>query len=95
MTMLPLAERAFMTPRVLCKDLGDEAILLDLETETYFGLNAVGNRLFKLLTGPGTIGDAFEAMFAEYDVPPQVLERDMRALIDDLVGRGLVRIGSA
>ena len=72
-----LDERAFATPRVLCKDLGDEAILLDLETETYFGLNAAGSRLFKLLTTTPTIRDAFAAMLDEYDVTPDELERDI------------------
>jgi len=88
-----LDERAFATPRVLCKDLGDEAILLDLETETYFGLNPAGNRLWRLLTTAPTIRDAFEVMLEEYDVAPDELERDMGALIEDLVGRGLLRIG--
>ena len=90
-----LDERAFLTPRVLCKDLGDESILLDLETETYYGLNEVGSRLLKLLTTGKTIRGAFESMLEEYEVPPEELERDIRALIDDLVGRGLVRIGNA
>jgi len=90
-----LDERAFATPRVLCKDLGDEAILLDLETETYFGLNAAGSRLFKLLTTTPTIRDAFAAMLDEYDVAPDELERDMGALIADLVDRGLLRTGNA
>jgi hypothetical protein len=88
-----LDERAFATPRVLCKDLGDEAILLDLETETYFGLNAIGSRFWKLVTTAPTIRDALDAMLEEYDVAPDELERDLRALIDDLVGRGLLRIG--
>jgi hypothetical protein len=85
--------RAFATPRVLCKELGDEAILLDLETETYFGLNAAGSRLWKLLTTAPTIRDAFDVMLLEYDVDPGELERDMGALIEDLVGRGLLRTG--
>jgi len=87
--------RTFPTTRVLCKDLGDEAILLDLETETYFGLNAAGRRLWSLLTTAPTIRDAFEAMLEEYDVSPDELERDMTALIEELVGRGLLRIGNA
>jgi len=90
-----LDERAFATPRVLCKDLGDEAILLDFETETYFGLNAAGTRLFSLLTTAPTIRQAFDVMLEEYDVDPDELERDMSALIDDLVRRGLLRIGHA
>ena len=90
-----LEARAFATPRVLCKDLGDEAILLDLETETYFGLNAAGRRLWSLLTTAPTIRDAFDVMLEEYDVSRDELERDMTALIDELVGRGLLRIGNA
>lgn len=92
---LSLDDRAFATPRLLCKDLGDEAILLDLETETYFGLNEAGNRLFKLLTSTGSIREALDAMLAEYDVAAEQLERDTCALIEDLVARGLLRIGSA
>jgi len=88
-----LDERAFATPHVLCKDLGDEAVLLDLETETYFGLSPVGSRFWKLLTTTPTIRDAIAVMLEEYDVAPDELERDMGALIEDLVGRGLLRIG--
>ena len=88
-----LDEQAFATPRVLCKDLGDEAILLDLETETYFGLNSIGSRFWKLVTTAPTIRDAIAVMLEEYDVAPDELERDMVALIEDLVGRGLLRTG--
>jgi coenzyme PQQ synthesis protein D (PqqD) len=93
--IVSLEGRAFATSRVLYKDLGDEAILLDLETETYFGLNAAGTRLWSLLTTAPTIRDAFESMLEEYDVSPAELERDMTALIEELVGRGLLRTGHA
>ncbi len=94
MTVSP-NDQAFATSRVLCKDLGDEAVLLDLETETYFGLNQVGSRFWKLLTTAPTIGDALAVIQEEYDVAPHELERDMSALIEDLVERGLLRIGHA
>ncbi len=93
--IVSLEGRAFATTRVLCKELGDEAILLDLETETYFGLNAAGRRLWNLVTTAPTIRDAFAVMLVEYDVSPDELERDMAALIDELVGRGLLRTGDA
>ena len=87
--------RAFATPRVLFKDLGDEAVLLDLDTETYFGLNAVGTRFWKLVTTAPTIRDALDVMLEEFEVPPNELERDIRELLDELVRRGLVRTGHA
>jgi len=86
-----LDERAFATPRVLFKDLGDEAVLLDLATETYFGLNATGSRLFKLVTAGPTIREALAIMREEFDVGPDELERDARELLGELVGRGLLR----
>jgi hypothetical protein len=88
-------DRAFPAERVLRKDLGDESILLDLSTETYFGLNASGRRLWELLTTRPSIGDAFDAFLAEFDVDEEQLERDLDALIDDLVSRGLLRTGHA
>ena len=87
--------RAIATTRVLCKELGDEAILLDHTTETYFGLNAAGSRLWTLLTTTPTIRDAFAVMLEEYDVAPDELLRDMTALIAELVDRGLLRTGNA
>jgi len=90
-----LDQRAFATSRVLFKDLGDEAVLLDLDTETYFGLNAVGTRLFKLATSAGTIREAVALMLEEFDVAPSELERDACELIDELVRRGLLRTGNA
>ena len=88
-----LDERAFATTRLLCKDLGDEVVLLDLKTETYFGLNAIGSRFWHVVTTAPAIRDAIAVMIEEYDVAPDELERDMMALIEDLVGRGLLRIG--
>jgi Coenzyme PQQ synthesis protein D (PqqD) len=90
-----LDERACAAPQVLCRDLGDEAVLLDLATETYFGLNATGTRLWKLLTGGAMIGDALATLVAEFDVSAEIVDRDMTELIDDLVQRGLLRIGNA
>lgn len=90
-----LDDRAFATSRVLCKDLGDEAVLLDLTTETYFGLNASGSRIWKLVTTLPTMRQALSIMLEEFEVAPDEMERDMRALIDELVDRGLLRTGNA
>lgn len=87
--------RAFATSRVLFKDLGDEAVLLDLETETYFGLNATGTRLWKLLSTGTTIGEALAIMGDEFDVDHAELDRDVRSLIDELVSLELLRTGHA
>jgi hypothetical protein len=90
-----LEDRVTASPRVLYKDVGGEAVLLDLDSETYFGLNATGARFWQLLTTAPSIRDAVEALWGEYDAPADELRRDMHSLVDELVRRGLARTGRA
>ncbi len=87
-------DRAQASPGVLHKNLGGEAVLLDLGTETYFGLDAVGARMWALVTTAPSIQAAYETMLGEYDVASDVLKHDMDQFVADLVERGLLRIGN-
>jgi len=87
-----LGDRVRPTEQALYKQLDGEAVLLHLESETYFGLNAVGARMWELLTTAPAIRDAFEALLEEYDVDPATLRKDMEDLIAELSARGLLRV---
>jgi hypothetical protein len=71
---------------------GDEAVLLDLASEYYFGLNAVGKRAWQLLSADPSVKSAFNALQSEYDVDAAQLEGDLLALLQQLADAGLVRI---
>jgi len=90
-----LEDRVIASPRVLFKDVGGDAVLLELDSETYFGLNAVGARFWQLLTTAPNVGGALEALTEEYDVPRDELRRDMESLIDEWARAGLVRCDRA
>ncbi|HZN53795.1 MAG TPA: PqqD family protein [Candidatus Polarisedimenticolaceae bacterium] len=95
MALLHGSDRARPKPGVLCKILGSQAVLLELESETYFGLNETGTRLWALLMTAPSIREAVDTMLSEYDVAPAELERDAAALIDELIDRGLLRVERA
>ncbi len=69
-----------------------ESVLLNLDTENYFGLNAVGSRMWELLTTSPSIEQAYVTLLAEYDVEPDALRRDLDALIEQLVEHRLVEV---
>jgi hypothetical protein len=75
------------------RELGGEAVLLNLDSETYFGLDDVGTRVWHTLTGAPSIQAAYESLLAEYDVAPQVLRQDLEALLDQLLQHGLLELG--
>jgi hypothetical protein len=87
--------RLVASDRVLCRVVSGEAVLLDLDTETYFGLNAVGARFWDLLTTSGSVDVALEALTREFDAAPETLRRDVEELADTLIARGLLRIADA
>ena len=86
--------RVIPSDRVLYKDVAGEAVLLDLETETYFGLNGVGARLWHLLAASRSLGEVQDALMDEFDVAPEVLTKDVLDLVEELLERRLVRLSA-
>ena len=75
---------------VVCRDLARESVLLNLSTGTYFGLDAVGTRLWHLIAEHGSTALALEALLTEYDVDRPRLQKDVEALIDQLLVKELL-----
>ena len=83
--------RFLIADDVVSRDLGGESVLLNLSTGTYFGLDAVGTRLWHLLAEYGSTASVVETLLAEYDVDAHRLEKDVEVLIDQLLAKGLLR----
>lgn len=84
--------RPRISPDVLVQETGDEAVLLDVAGEHYFGLNAVALRVWRLLEGGADVRGVCAALSAEYDADAEQIERDVFALVGQLADAGLVVI---
>lgn len=87
-----LQVRVILSPQALFQEMGSEGVILDLTSSTYFGLNEVGARLWKLLQLDSDLRRAFEKLLNEYAVDPEVLERDILEVLSQLSGAKLVEI---
>lgn len=83
-------DRVRVNPDVLFRLMGEEAVLVNLSTERYLGLDPVGTRMWTVLTTAASIQAAFEELREEYDVEPAQLRTDIEELIEQLVGQQLV-----
>jgi hypothetical protein len=72
--------------------IGDEAVILNLKSELYLGLNPVGTRIWTVLHGAPSIQAAYESLLTEYDVEPERFHQDMDELLDQLLEQGLIEI---
>lgn len=69
-----------------------EAVVLNLETEVYFGLNASALRMWETATAAPNLGAAFETLKEDFDADPDQIRHDFEALISELVDRGLLQL---
>ena len=85
------AEKTLVIPEhVMSRQVGDETVILDLGSGTYFGLDPVGARIWQMLTEGQRLTDVVTALTREFDVAPDQVRDDVDALVNELVTRGLV-----
>ena len=83
-------KRHSLSRDTLASAVGDETVILHMKSGSYFGLNAVGTRIWTLLN-EGFSPAAIRAQLAEeFDVAPDVLETDLRDLLAELVAHDII-----
>lgn len=76
---------------VVFRILGDEAVILNLASGVYFGLDTVGTRMWQLMSEHGSTDKVIAAMLDEYEVEEGELRSDLEKLIEQLSEKGLVK----
>jgi hypothetical protein len=82
---------AVVTPSddAVFRELDGQSVLLNLATGMYFGLDAVGTHIWQLAAENGSLHAVRQRLLDEYDADPSTIERDLLALAETLVERGL------
>jgi hypothetical protein len=94
MPALSLQSRLSRSADVAAKVVAEEAILIHLQTGTYYSLNAVGTVFWNALDGERTIAEHARAIGAEYAVGAEVVEADLLELGDELVRERLALVAA-
>ena len=90
---MPTTDSTIQIPQdVLFHELAGEAVLLNLETGKYFGLDETGTRMWLLLSEHGRIEPVIKALLEEFDVAEEKLRHDLLDLIDRLAANGLLKL---
>jgi hypothetical protein len=91
---ISFTDRVKVPDDVLISGLQSESVILNLDSERYFGLDEVGTRMMTVLTTTDSIQAAYETLLEEYDVEGEVLRQDLISIIEQLVEQGLAEITS-
>jgi Coenzyme PQQ synthesis protein D (PqqD) len=77
--------------QILCAPIGtEEAVMLSVTAGSYYGLNAVAVRIWKLLERPKTIAELCARLREEFEVDALTCEADVLEFVKDLIDNGIV-----
>jgi hypothetical protein len=90
--MLQLDSVPRHTEAVICRFVGDEAIVLNLDSSYYYSLDPIGSEIWAMCDGTHSVQSMLDQVCTEYDVDWDQARRDVLELIDDLQREELITI---
>ncbi len=69
-----------------------DLVILNLESNNYIGLDNIGRRIWELLDTPSAVAEIARMMCAQFSGPPEAIERDVLALLQEMSEEGLIDV---
>ena len=87
-----LGQKVIFTESVFAQLVDDEMVLLDMESENYFGLDEVGTSIWNAMQENETLEEVFAVLLEQYDVGEEMLKNDLLNFVTKLVDNGLAKV---
>ena len=75
---------------ILASPVENALVMMDIEGGQYFSLDEIGTAIWERLAEPIQVGNLCAQLTQTYEVLPEVCERDVLALLNEMAGSGLV-----
>lgn len=89
---MDLNQKIIFADTVFAQEVDGEMVLLDMESENYFGLDEVGTAIWHAMQENETLQEVLESLLEQYEVEAEVLERDLSDFVEKLLESGLVEV---
>jgi len=73
----------------------EEAVMMSVAAGRYYGVNAVGARIWELLETPMTVAQLCAQICEEFDVDARTCEAEVLKFVSDLIDNGIVHAAAA
>jgi len=87
-----LNQKVTFAETVFAQEVDGEMVLLDMESENYFGLDEVGTSIWQAMQEKETLKEVLEVLLEQYEVEAEMLENDLSDFVGKLVESGLVKV---
>ncbi len=89
---MDLAKKITFADTVFAQEVDGEMVLLDMNSENYFGLDAVGTDIWQAMQENESLTDVLAVLLDQYEVEEEVLKKDLLDFVEKLQESGLIEI---
>ena len=87
-----LNQKVTFSETVFAQEVDGEMVLLDMESENYFGLDEVGTAIWQAMQEKETLKEVFDVLLEQYEVEAEMLENDLSDFVGKLQESGLIEV---
>lgn len=84
-------ERFIQNKSIVQSQIGEEVVMLDMESGFYFGLNSVASVIWGLLADEIGFESLIDQLMTKFDVERAVCEADTQELLDQMLDKNIIR----
>lgn len=70
--------------------IDNEIVALNVEKGVCYGLDPIGSRIWRLLADPIRVAEICKTLVSEYQVDPEICEREVLELLEELRAEGMI-----
>lgn len=85
-------QKIIFVDTVFAQEVDGEMVLLDMKSENYFGLDEVGTAIWQAMRDKEKLQEVLDVLLEQYEVEPEVLEKDLSDFVGKLLENGLVEV---
>ena len=89
---MDLNKKITFADTVFAQEVDGEMVLLDMNSENYFGLDAVGTDIWQAMQENESLSDVLTVLLAQYEVEESVLKKDLLDFVEKLQESELVKV---
>jgi len=90
--MLTETDIAARADNKVAAEIGNETVILDIESGYYFQLNVTGARIWNFLEAPLSIGALCAKLEAAFEIDADTCRNEVTAFVETMRDKNLVRI---
>ena len=89
---IDFSKKVSFSESLFAQEIDGEMVLLDMNSENYFGLDAVASDIWRILQEGKSLQETIEELLKLYDVDEETLRKDLSTFVRQLQEQGLVTL---